>query len=76
MTLIKGSTYDISSSVTHRTKGGGRNKYSKGQQYYTRAVTKRMKTDTIPNDYVQEEPPANTSLGDALAAALAAKDAE
>lgn len=70
MTLIKGSTYDIGSSVTHRAKRGGRNKYSKGQALYTRSVGK-IQTDTIPEDYVQEEPPANTSLGDALAKALA-----
>ena len=75
MTYIKGSTLNEISSASHRVNSGGRNKYSKGHRHYTRGATMKMKTDTIPDDYVQEEPPTNTSLGDALAAALAAKDA-
>ena len=75
MTIIKGSTVNEASSLSHRVNSGSRNKYSKGQRHYTRSATMKMKTDTIPDDYDQEEPPTNTSLGDALAAALA-KNAE
>ncbi len=71
MTLIKGSTINEVSALSHRTNSGGRNKYSKGHRHYTRSAKMKMKTDTIPDDYVQGEPPINTSFGDALAAALA-----
>lgn len=73
---FNGNSINYITSLSHRTKDGGRNKYSKSHRHYTRDVPKKMPRDRIPDGYEQPKAPNNNALAVALKVALAAQKEE
>ena len=73
--MINGNVDEVT-ALRHRTKGrNGRNKYSKGQRYYSQNAQRKMPRDTIPEDYEQMAAPSNDSMSLAFQSALVTQSA-